>query len=134
LAVVPTSAYPAAPSWEDHAVDRFRILDNIRHFRHRLSSELDSTQRAQLQKQLVEEEDKLGAHVALLDDVEREIKKAIVLIARQRALIAAMERHGRDGIQQARTLLNCLIDDQNWHQHYHQNILIAIEKARSDLS
>jgi len=135
LAAVPTSAInPAARPWEDHALDRYRILDNIRHFRHRLSSELDSARRAQLQKQLVEEEDKLGAHVALLDDVEREIKKAIVLIARQRALIAAMERDGRAGIQQARTLLNCLIDGQNLHQQYHQNVLIAIEKARSDLS
>jgi hypothetical protein len=36
-------------------VDRFRIINNIRHFRHRLSSELDSARRAQMQKQLVEE-------------------------------------------------------------------------------
>ena len=115
-------------------MDRFRTLDSVRNFRHRLSSELDSARRAQLQKQLVEEEDKLGAHLALLDDVEREIKKAIVLIARQRALIVAMERDGRDGTQQARTLLNCLIDSQNLHQWYHQKTLIAIEKARSDLS
>ena len=115
-------------------MDRFGILDNIRHFRHRLSSELDSARRAQLQKQLVEEEDKLGAHAALLDDVEREIKKAIVLIARQRALIAAMERDGRNGLERAKTLLDCLTDDQNLHQRYHQKIMIAIEKARSHLS
>jgi tagatose-1,6-bisphosphate aldolase len=74
-------------------------------------SETDPAQRARLQKQFVEEEDRLGASAALLDDIEREIKKAVVLIARQTALVVAMERGGRDNVKQARTLLYCLIDD-----------------------
>ena len=68
---------------------------------------------------------------ALLDDIEREIDKAIILIARQTVLVAAMERDGRDGVQQARTLLNCLIDSQNLHERYRQKVLIAIEKDKS---
>jgi hypothetical protein len=33
-----------------------------------------------------------------------------------------------------RILLDCLTDDQNLHQRYHQKVLTKIEKARSDLS
>jgi hypothetical protein len=84
----------------------------------------------QLQKQLVEEEDKFGAHAALLDDVEREIKKAIVLIARQTALVTAIGRVAGTDLKQAKTLLHCLEDDQNLHERYYQKLLLAIEKDR----
>ena len=108
-------------------LDRFVIRANIHHLRDEFRSETDPAQRAQLQKQLVEEEDRLGASAALLDDVEREIKKAIVLIARQTALVVAMERDGSGNVQQARTLLYRLIDGQNLHERYRQQVMAAIE-------
>jgi len=112
------------------AVDRFRILDNVRHFRDQLCSETDPAHRARLQKQLVEEEDRLGANAALLDNLDREIDRAIILVARQTALVVAMERDGSDNVKQARTLLYCLIDGQNLHERYRQQVLAAIEENR----
>jgi len=108
-------------------MDRFIVLDNIRRFRDKLGSEIDPAEQARLQKQLVEEEDKLGARAALLDDVEREIDRAIILIARQTALVAAMERDGRGDLKRARTLLHRLIDGQNLHERYHERMLRALE-------
>ena len=111
-------------------MDRFRVLDNVRHFRDQLCSETDPAHRARLQKQLVEEEDRLCANGALLDDLDREIDRAIILIARQTALVVAMERDGRGNVKQARTLLYCLIDGQNLHERYRQQVLAAIEENR----
>ena len=108
-------------------MDRFDIRGNIHHLRDELCSETDLAQRARLQKQLVEEEDRLGASAALLDDIEREIKKAIILIARQTALVVAMERDGRGNVKQARTLLYCLMDGQKLHEWYRQQVMAAIE-------
>jgi len=109
-------------------LDRFDIRGNIHHLRDELCSETDLAQRARLQKQLVEEEDRLGASAALLDDIEREIKKAIILIARQTALVVAMERGGGSAnVKQARTLLCCLIDGQILHERYRQQVMAAIE-------
>jgi len=95
-----------------------------------LCSETDPAHRARLQKQFVEEEDRLGASAALLNNLDREIDMAIILVARQTALVVAMERHGRGNVKQARTLLYCLIDGQNLHERYRQQVLAAIEENR----
>src|SRR5215469_8287571 len=97
-------------------MDRFAIRGNIHYFRDQLVTETDPAHRARLQKQLVEEEDRLGANAALLDDVEREIDRAIILVARQTALVIAMERDERSGVVLARKLLHCLTDNQRLHE------------------
>jgi len=107
-------------------LDRFDIRGNIHHLRDELCSETDPAQRARLQKLLVEEEDRLGSTVELLDDIEREMKKNDVLIARQTALVVSMERNGHIGVAEARTLLGCLTDVQALHERYHNMLLIAI--------
>ena len=91
-------------------MDRFVAIQRIRRFRDLLNGELDFVQRARLRKMLVEEEDKLGASLALLDDVESEISRGDLLIARQSARVATMERGEQIGVEQARTLLDSLTD------------------------
>src|SRR5215467_13037231 len=78
---------------------------NINHFRDRLRSETDAASRSILQNLLVQEEDKLAADFALLDDLSREIVKCHQWIERQRGLVGTLERDGRDATT-ASALLN----------------------------
>ena len=111
-------------------MDRFVAIQRIRRFRDLLNGELEFAQRARLRKMLVEEEDKLGASLAQLDDVESEISRGDLLIARQSARVAPLERGEQIGIEQARTLLNCLKDSQSLHQWYRQKVLAQIESKQ----
>ncbi len=107
-------------------MDRFVIRGNIHYLRDQLVSETDPALRARLTKQLIEEEDRLGANAALLDDVDREINRAIILVARQTALVISMERNGRSGAELARKLLGCLTDNQRLHERYREKLQIAL--------
>jgi hypothetical protein len=107
-------------------MDRFVAIQRIRRFRDLLNGELDFVQRARLRKMLVDEEDKLGASLALLDDVESEISRGDLLIARQSARVATMERGEQIGVEQARILLDCLKDSRNLHEWYRQKVLAQI--------
>jgi len=75
-------------------MDRFVARQNIDRCRSRLETETDPTRRAFLLKLLVQEEDKLGYTLELLDDVEREILKARTQIDAFKVLIADLERYG----------------------------------------
>ena len=41
-----------------------------------------------------------------------------------------MERGGSGGLERAKTLLDCLTDDQNLHVRYHQKVILEIEKDK----
>jgi hypothetical protein len=95
-------------------MDKFVTRENIRHCRDQLNLETDPKTRAALRRILVEEEDKLGANLQLLADVDHEIKKGEVLISKQTVLVTTLERDGHDGIAQAKVLLDALIDSQDF--------------------
>jgi hypothetical protein len=109
---------------------RLSAWENIRHFRDRLWLEVDSDARARLRKLLINEEDKLGADLALLADIDRHISEGNHRIDRQRSLITAMERHGDNRLAQARTLLDCMLETQLLHQAYRRRILIEVEQNK----
>jgi len=106
---------------------RFVARANINHFRDRLRSETDAASRSILQKLLVQEEDKLGADFALLDDLSREIVKCQQWIERQRALVGTLERDGRDATT-ASALLNGLSESLIIHQHYRQRVATRLQQ------
>ena len=110
-------------------MDKFVARENIKRLRVELASELDPNKRSALAKLLVEEEDRLGADLELLADLDGQIRKGRELIARQTALVAAMERGGNSGIRQARALLAALAEAQELHERYRQKVLIAIEES-----
>ena len=100
---------------------------NINHFRDRLRSETDAASRSALQKLLVQEEDKLSADFALLDDLAREIVKCQQWIERQRVLVGTLERDRRDPTT-ARALLNGLTESLIIHQDYRQRVATRLEQ------
>jgi hypothetical protein len=63
-----------------------------------------------LQKLLVEEEDKLGADLESLADVQQHIEDSHHRIERQRALVAIMERYGNKGLDRAKALLDGMLE------------------------
>lgn len=111
-------------------VDRFIARANIKHFRDRLWSEVDPHVRSRIQKLLVAEEDKLGASYEVLADIERHIADGDHRIARQRALVAAMQRDGHDRLSEAKALLDSLIEGQVLHVRYRERTLAAIKQNR----
>lgn len=114
-----------------YAVDRFIAWENVKHLRGQLASEIDRKARSVQMKLLIEEEDKLGADFELLADLDRHIRRGLELIARQTVLVATMERDGHNGIVQAKTLLDCLVEGQNLHEGYRQKVLVSIEENKS---
>lgn len=111
-------------------MDRFIARENIKHLRERLCSEGDAGARARLTRLLVEEEDKLAADLELLADIDRHIGDGHSRIVRQRALVATMERNGHDGVGKARDLLQVLMECQQLHSSYREQVLIKIERNR----
>jgi hypothetical protein len=111
-------------------VDRFIAQENIKHLRNRLWAEGEPAQRSSLQKLLVEEEDKFGASVELLADLDRHIDDGNHRIARQRVLVATMQRDGNAGLGLASTILATMIDTQSLHERYRVQVLAAVEKNR----
>lgn len=111
-------------------MDRFIARENIRHLRTRLWDENDAATRSCLQKLLVEEEDKLGASLELLADIERHLDDGHQRIARQRVLVAAMQRDGHAGLAIATSILDAMIDTQGLHERYRGRVLADVERNR----
>jgi len=110
-------------------MDRFVARANINNFRDRLRNETDAVLRSQLQKFLVDEEDKLAGDVALLDDLAREISKCQHWIEKQRLRIEDLEREGHDATA-AIALLNRVRETLIIHQEYRQRAAARIEQTR----
>jgi hypothetical protein len=107
-------------------MDRYIAQENIRHFRDRLSWEVNPKTRTLLQQLLVEEEDKLGADLELLADIQQYLEDGHQRIEKQRALVAIMERDGHKGLDQAKVLLDGLLETQFLHRYHYQRLLIKI--------
>jgi hypothetical protein len=107
-------------------MNRYKVRENIKLFRERLSREVNPETRALLQKLLLEEEDKLGADLEALADVQQHIADGSRRIEKQRALVGIMERDGHKGLDHAKALLNGLLEAQFLHKYYHKRILLKI--------
>jgi hypothetical protein len=111
-------------------MDRFIARENIKHLRNRLWSESDAGMRVGLQKLLVEEEDKFGACAEQLAELDRHIDDGQQRIARQRVLVATMQRDGSAGHALASSILDTMIDTQGLHERYRVQVLAAVERKR----
>jgi hypothetical protein len=110
-------------------LDRFIARDNINRSRDQLRFETDPTKRSILRKLLVEDEDKLAADFALLEDIAREIANCRQRIDRQRALVETLERCGRDATT-AKDLLGAITESFILHQHYRQRIATRLDQTQ----
>src|SRR3569833_1665459 len=119
---------PAPPG--GNPMDRFIARENIKHLRNRLWSETDAGLCAGLQKLLVEVEDKFGACAEQLAELDRHIDDGQQRIARQRVLVATMQRDGSAGHALASSILDTMIDTQGLHERYRVQVLAAVERKR----
>ena len=103
-------------------MNRFIARENIKRFRERLRTETDKVVQSCLQKLLVLEEDKLGADLEVLIEIERHISDGRHRIERQRVIVADMERDGHNGLAQARCLLEGFEEAQLIHENYRKRI------------
>ena len=102
--------------------------ENIKHFTSRLKSELHPRVRSYMQKLLVREEDKLGADLEFLAEVDQTIIGFDALIETQSRLVATLEHNGGEA-ERERATLNGLRDAHVLCQMYRQKILVASEKT-----
>ena len=91
-------------------MNTFVARENIRRFRDRLWSETDGSKRARLRDLLLAEEDKLGADLATLAYLERNIADARRRIELQRSILDGT----KDGDQRAleRAILENMIESE----------------------
>jgi hypothetical protein len=111
-------------------MDRCIARQNVRHLRGRLFSELDPRTRSRVERLLVEEENKLGADLELIAEVERAIANFDALIIAQLTLVAALERQGHECDARDRSLLEGLRQSQRLHKEYHQSLLVTFKQGR----
>jgi hypothetical protein len=107
----------------------FVAKQNIARFGAQLISETDATRRAELQRLLIQEEDRLGFRYEQFDEIEREIAKAEKRIEFQQAVIETMEREGRD-TRVAKALLENMTQIQLIYKQYRQKILAALDRSK----
>jgi hypothetical protein len=112
-------------------MDRSIARQNVRHLRGRLFSELNLRTRSRVERLLLEEENKLGADLELIAEVERAIAnfdELIVLIVAP--LAAALERRGQECDARDSSLLRGLRQSQRLHKEYHQSLLATFKQGR----
>jgi hypothetical protein len=109
-------------------MDKFVARENIRHFRDRLETETDASQRSLLQRLLIEEEDKLGHNLETLSMIETHITHGRTRVYRQRSLIVSMEQDGHDTAQ-ARALLGALNETLLIFEYRRQAILNTVDQS-----
>ena len=109
-------------------MDHFVARENIKCFSTRLKSELHPRVRSYMQRLLVREEDKLGADLEFLAEVDQTIIGFDALIETQSRLVATLEHNGGEA-ERERATLNGLRDAHVLCQMYRQKILVASEKT-----
>ncbi len=109
-------------------MEKFIAQENIRHFRDRLETETDPTARFLLHRLLVQEEDKLGHDSEALREIENHIARAKDHVNRQQALIASLERDGRDTTQ-VLVLLSAYSETLLVYENQREKILIKLQRS-----
>ena len=110
-------------------MNTFVARENIRRFRDRLWSETDGSKRARLRDLLLAEEDKLGADLATLAYLERNIADARRRIELQRSIFDGT----KDGDQRAleRAILENMIKSEKLFREICDRILCKLDRNRS---
>ncbi len=109
-------------------MDKFVARENVRHFRDRLETETDASQRSLLQRLLIEEEDKLGHNLDLLHVIETNIRDGRTRVYRQQSIIASMEQDGND-TSQARALLGVMSETLLIFEYRREAILKTLDQS-----
>jgi hypothetical protein len=109
-------------------MNRSVARENIKHLSSRLKSDLHSNVRSHLQKLLVKEEDKLGADLEFLAEVEHTIANFEALIETQNRLVETLQKNGLESGRE-RSTLNGLRTAHVLCQMYRQKILFACDKT-----
>jgi septation ring formation regulator EzrA len=112
-----------------NATDKFVSERNVARCRERLECETDPSVRQTIIRLLVDEEDKLGATLEQLANVNRHIKRCRDLIAQQGARIAEMQSKGHD-IVRAHALLETFAASLAVHEE-HRDTLRKLLDQRS---
>ena len=107
-------------------MDHFAKRENIKLLSSRLKSQLHPNVRSRMQKLLVEEENKLGADLQFLAELEQTIISFEALIETQKKLVATLEQGGSD-VTRELTTLNGLRATHALCQMYRQKIIFASE-------
>ena len=110
-------------------MDKFIARENVLHLCTLLHAETDPQKRAQLNKFLVEEEDKLGVSHAQLEFANRLIADGGVRMARQLALVDHLFGNGHD-TSAATRLLDLMRETFGLFEDYRRKILATIENNR----
>ncbi len=108
-------------------MDRFVARLNIEHYCVRLRSESDARARLDLQKLLVEEENKLGFDLEMLARIEHEIATGNDRIARQESSVESLESNGHDA-STGRTTLAMMRETLVIYEDYRHRLLLGIER------
>jgi hypothetical protein len=109
-------------------LDKFVAKENVKHFRGLLWTTLRPEERSVVQRLLIAEMDKFAPASELICEVEQSIAEGAQRIARQRALVSAMERDGHAALPTARALLATFLDTQRLHVNYRAAVLAKIEQ------
>jgi hypothetical protein len=107
-------------------MDKFVARENIRHFRDRLETETDPTNRTLLHELLIQEEDKLGHNSEALQQIDNLIACAKGHVARQ---LASIEGNGHDTTQ-ALALLNAYSKTLMVCENQRKKILSKLHQSR----
>ena len=110
-------------------MDKFVARENIRHFRDRLETEADPTNRSVLHKLLLHEEDKLGHNSEALTEIENYVAAAKEYKARQHACIASAERNGHDTTK-VRALLAAYSEILLAFESQREKVLIRLKESQ----
>ena len=102
---------------------------NIRRFYDQLRSETDARRRAQLQRWLAEEEDRLGFTVERLKDLDQAITDGDKRVELQRMRIDNLEKCGCD-ITAAMAVLKNMEEIQSTYRQYRLTLLKAVDRNR----
>src|SRR5689334_5038427 len=100
---------------------------NVRRFSDQLRSEIDEAHRAQLQKMLIEEEDKLTYTLDRLRKLDQVIADGDRQLELQRTKVAALRKAGRDATVPS-SLLKNLQQLQSIYKKYRLTLLDAINR------
>jgi len=92
-------------------------------------SEADADVRRRLHLLLLEEENRLGADLEFIVEIERTISAFDALIETQLKLVMMLERGGLDGDGRAKALLAGLLESRSVYRNYHRRMLRSLQRA-----
>jgi hypothetical protein len=113
----------------ESSLSHFVVEQNIRRFVNQLRWENDDAKRSQLQKLLIEEEDRLGFTVGRLEELDQAIAEGDKRIDFQLAKLGTLKNSGRD-IAAAESVLKNMEQIQTIYRQYRVTLQKIIDRNR----